>query len=269
MHLTDIPLPSYIPDHSLASIVPVGRIVAVVASFFALYFASNFICLRTIKSYKTFSFLDKVRWNLGAVALLHAFVSAVAGFRIFYYDHQIFDDPVSGWSDLCYTMSPWTWGFMIFDLFMVLFHFELLIEMPTVLLHHAYILTGGFLFWVYAPVGWGYCCSLMITELSTVMLHFNTFMIMCRWTSNLVYVANGLGLVVAFTHRTTMSAWFVWWIWNVGDSVRRVSEFWYWFLLLGSLVMLAMNVNWYCQLIAKVLEFFFKKTEAAKEVKEN
>lgn len=68
---------------------------------------------------------------------------------------------------------------------------------------------GGILYWLYAPVAWGYCwcvtqsifkqitellfkppcecCSnLMVTELSTIFLHINAFFLMSKAASGKV-----------------------------------------------------------------------------------
>ncbi len=50
-----------------------------------------------------------------------------------------------------------TWGYMLFDLVMVVVNQKIVQDNPVIVVHHLYILLGGLLHWLYAPVAWGYC----------------------------------------------------------------------------------------------------------------
>ncbi len=46
---------------------------------------------------------------------------------------------------------------MLFDLVMVVVNQKIVQDNPVIVVHHLYILMGGLLHWLYAPVAWGYC----------------------------------------------------------------------------------------------------------------
>ncbi len=71
-----------------------------------------------------------------------------------------------------------------------------------------------------------------------------------------IYTLNGLLLLVAFTHRVVISAYFTYWIWSVQDQILRVSSFWFSFLFIGSIVLGGMNAYWYCELVKRVVYHF-------------
>ncbi|KAL6068911.1 Transmembrane protein 56-like [Balamuthia mandrillaris] len=283
--LHSIPLPFYVEDHGFWSVVPLKTLCAVFLACVTLSFLSDKACHFLFEPYKRFSRHDRIRWNLRVIALIHASIATVVGFRIFHFELPIFRDVIAGWSDSCYMMSPLTTGYMIFDLLVLCSNSKLLNDSPSILLHHLYIISGGILFWVYAPVAWGYCCSLMVTELSTIFLHFNAFFLLLdqysllnlqnnnnnkeisrpqqaqpfQWRKTRVYQLNGILLLLAFTHRTVISFYFSYWLWSVQGDVRRVSEGWYLFLFCGSLLLAGLNSYWYSLLCRAVLQHFAPK----------
>lgn len=120
--IAELPLPSYIADHSLASIVPTYGIFVVVLSCVAIFLLSEFLTGKFVATFKSLPYIDRVRWHLKyvtrllfhqtnlplmrrAVSIVHATLATIAGFRIFYYDEQIFVDAIGGWSDLWYIMA--------------------------------------------------------------------------------------------------------------------------------------------------------------------
>jgi len=238
-------------------VIPTTRVVVSVCIFYAIFLLGGRISSWLSDSYNTLSAVDKIRWNLRVVALTHALASTAAGFRIYYYDTQLWDDPIGGWSELCYFMSPWTWGYMLFDLAFLVWNYAIAMENPVIILHHLYILIGGALYWIYAPVAWGYCCNLMVTELSTIFLHINAFYLMSGAPKGKLFVANGLSLLVAFTYRVVISLHLTYWLYVKNEEISSVAPALYNFLFGGSIVLGAMNINWYIVLLMHVVRHFF------------
>ncbi|KAL6041154.1 Transmembrane protein 56-like [Balamuthia mandrillaris] len=166
--LHSIPLPFYLEDHGFWSVVPLKSLCAVFLTCVTLSFLSDKACCFLFEPYKHFSRHDRIRWNLRVIALIHASIATVVGFRIFHFELPIFRDVIAGWSDSCYMMSPLTTGYMIFDLLVLCSNSKLLNDSPSILLHHLYIISGGILFWVYAPVAW-------VRFFSSVLFAFSRF----------------------------------------------------------------------------------------------
>jgi len=270
--IESVPLPpellSPTGERTLGSIVPAYGVIVAIGLWGGVYLLGDLVSSRLSKSYASFSPAEKLRWNLRVVAFVHALVSSVAGFRVYYHDTQLWDNPISGWSDLCYLVSPLTWGYMLFDLVFVTWNWNAVAaENPAIILHHLYILVGGFLYWMYAPVAWGYCCNLMVTELSTIFLHINGFYMMTDSAKGNIYAANGMCLLFAFTHRVAVSLYLTYWLYTVSHEIMSVSPGLYNFLFYGSVVLALMNINWYSTLVMRVVQHFLPSLSQEKDDK--
>jgi len=62
--LSDLPVPPYIDDHSLASIVPTSGIVIVVISCLVLFLLSECLTGFVAVTFRSLPYIERVRWNL-------------------------------------------------------------------------------------------------------------------------------------------------------------------------------------------------------------
>ncbi len=62
--LSSLPLPPYIADHTLLSIIPIARIVVVLFCCCTLHLLGDFISSKCSSTYRSLPKVDKIRWNL-------------------------------------------------------------------------------------------------------------------------------------------------------------------------------------------------------------
>jgi len=237
--------------------VPGYRVLLVVLACAALFHVGGLLSGFFSSAYRSLPRIDQIRWNLRLIAFIHALISTVIGLYVFHFEPLLWEDPVDGWSDLCWWISPVTCGYMFFDLVLVLWNFKIVLDNPMIVAHHIYILAGSLLFWAQAPLAWGYCCNLMVTELSTLFLHINAFFLMTESPKGKLYVTNGLALFFAFTHRLAVSAYLVYWLYSVRHEVMAVSPFVFYFYFTGSVLLGLLNLYWYWEIFYRVLQHFF------------